>query len=120
MRWLADECVHSYVVHDLRLAGHDVEYAVEILRQSKDVSLADRARRDGRLLLTEDKDFGELAFGKSHPVGGIVLLRFPSARRALKSPGLLEVVAEYGDVLHGRFTVIEEMRTRSTPLGTVG
>lgn len=120
MRWLADECVHSDVVRDLRLAGHDVRYAAEVFRQAADSDLADEAHRDGRILLTEDKDFGELAFQKLRAVPGIVLLRFPQERRFLKSPCLLDAIARYGLVLGDSFTVIQEKRTRRRPIARRG
>ena len=62
MHWLADECVHSPVVDELRNVGHDVVYAAEVARQTADVLLADEALREQRILLTEDKDFGEIVF----------------------------------------------------------
>jgi predicted nuclease of predicted toxin-antitoxin system len=39
-----------------------------------------RADRDNRLLLTEDKDFGDLVFRQALPVPGIILLRIDSSR----------------------------------------
>jgi predicted nuclease of predicted toxin-antitoxin system len=62
VRWLADECVHSDVVNALRVAGHDVLYAAESARQTADTILIDEAHSRGRILLTEDKDFGDLTF----------------------------------------------------------
>lgn len=84
MRWLAGECVHAPIISHLRAEGHDVVYAAEIARQTADASLADEALRSERLLLTEDKDFGELAFGEGRPMPGIVLLRFAPADRSQK------------------------------------
>ena len=120
MRWLADECVHADVVSDLRRAGHDVLYAAEVSPQTEDSELADEALRDGRVLLTEDKDFGDLAFLKMRAMRGTVLLRFPTARRGLKSPRLLEAIARYGEAFYGNLTVIDERRVRQRPLERKG
>ena len=62
MRWFADECVDAALVHRLRGAGHDVIYAAEIAAGTTDIQLLRRANDEHRLLLTEDKDFGELVF----------------------------------------------------------
>jgi len=119
MRLLADECLHSDIVRDLRADGHDVVYAAESLRQSSDVDLAGLALRDGRILITEDKGFGEIAFQRLQAVPGIVLLRISARHRALKSPNLTKVIEQYGPTLHDNLTVVEEaaVRQRSLRLG---
>jgi predicted nuclease of predicted toxin-antitoxin system len=118
MRWFADECVHAPVVRELRDAGHDVVYAAEAARQTEDVVLAQQATRDDRILLTEDKDFGEISF--IGPVGprATVLLRFPSARREMKWPRLREAIVKHGERLSKSFTVIDEARIRIRPIGS--
>ncbi|HSZ74247.1 MAG TPA: DUF5615 family PIN-like protein [Rhizomicrobium sp.] len=113
MRWLADECVHATVVAELRKAGHDVIFAMEDAQQSKDIDLADWAFREGRLLLTEDKDFGDIVFQQNRQTSGIVLLRIPPARRAMKWPQLKAVIDRFGDTLHQRYLVVEETRIRA-------
>jgi len=117
MRWFADECVHAPVVRELRNAGHDVVYAAETARQTEDVVLAQQATRDDRILLTEDKDFGEISF--IGPVGprATVLLRFLPARREMKWPRLRETIAIHGERLSKSFTVIDEAGTRIRPIG---
>jgi predicted nuclease of predicted toxin-antitoxin system len=96
----------------LRVEGHDVVYVAEATQQTKDIGLADEALRTGRILLTEDKDFGDLAFQEKRAVPGIVLLRFPSARRFMKWPQLKAAIEEHGEALYRGFTVVEEHRIR--------
>ena len=62
MRWLADECIAASLVDFLRRAGHDVLYVAEHASSSDDIEIVERAVREDRLLLTEDKDFGDLIF----------------------------------------------------------
>ena len=62
MRWLADECVDAGLVLHLRADGHDVAYMAEIMPAASDLEVVTRARAEGRVLLTEDKDFGDLIF----------------------------------------------------------
>ena len=59
MRFLADECCDAALVDVLRRDGHDVLYAIESLRGATDDDLLTRAVSERRILLTEDKDFGE-------------------------------------------------------------
>lgn len=80
------------------------------------MEVMNRAQRENRLLLTEDKDFGDLVFRQARPVPGIVLLRIDTSRRLLKAPRLLAAIEQFSDTLLGRYTVIEEARIRSRPL----
>lgn len=62
MRWLVDECVDAALVAHLREAGHDALYMAEMAPATSDADVMARAQRDGRLLLTEDKDFAIWCF----------------------------------------------------------
>ena len=116
MRWLADECVDAGLVAGLRAAGHDVIYVAEVAPAESDATIIGRAQRDGRLLLTEDKDFGDLVFRQGKPVPGVVLLRVDPAMHALKAERLGAAIERFGDNLFGRYMIIEEARFRSRPL----
>ena len=116
MRGLIDECVDAVLVADLRGAGHDVIYMSDAEPRATDVDVMRRAQRDNRLLLTEDKDFGDLVFRQAMPVPGIVLLRIDPTRRSIKRVRLQAAVERFGDALLGRYTVIEDARFRSRPL----
>jgi predicted nuclease of predicted toxin-antitoxin system len=59
VRWLADECVAAPLVAWLRGAGHDVLYVAEAAAGLSDADVIALALRENRLLLTEDKDFGD-------------------------------------------------------------
>ena len=75
-----------------------------------------RAREEGRLLLTEDRDFGELVFRSKSAVPGLVLLRVDAEYAFLKWTRLESAIGKFGDSLFGRYVVIEEARFRSRPL----
>jgi predicted nuclease of predicted toxin-antitoxin system len=86
VRWLADECVSPFLVGRLRddgHDGHDVLYMAEIAPGVPDSDIVKRADQDHRLLLTEDKDFGELLFRWHQAAPGIVLLRIFAGSRPL-------------------------------------
>ena len=116
MRWLADECVDAPLVERLRAAGHDVVYVAESDAGATDVEIIRRAHDEGRVLLTEDKDFGELVFRRSQLVPGLVLLRIEPEDHALKWTRLGAVIGRFADSLFGRFTVVDEKKIRSRPL----
>ncbi len=116
MRWLVDECVDAALVELLRRSGHDVVYVIEIAPRATDLDVMSRAAQDQRLLLTEDKDFGDLVFRHARPVAGIVLMRIGPGQRQRKAERLMAAIERFGDTLFGRYVVIEEARFRSRPL----
>ena len=78
----------------LRAAGHDVRYVAELQPSAEDGDVLELALRERRLLLTEDKDFGELIFGETARASfGVVLLRIPDQRGVLLWPRLEEASA---------------------------
>jgi len=116
MRFLADECCDAALVDALRGDGHDVLYAVESLRGATDDSLLARAFSERRILLTEDKDFGELVYRLRRRAYGIVLLRFDVADRDLKIPCLRYLLEREAERLPGAFVVLEADKVRIRPL----
>ena len=75
MQFLVDESTGIAVVNSLRDLGYDVLAAAEEMFQADDASILTRAEAEGRILITNDKDFGELVYREGHPHRGIVLLR---------------------------------------------
>jgi predicted nuclease of predicted toxin-antitoxin system len=116
MRWLVDECVDAALVTGLRDTGHDVVYVAESAASTGDAEILRLAQDQQRLLLTEDKDFGELVFRSRRPVPGLVLLRVDVAQSKLKWTRLSAAISAYGARLFGRYIVVEAARLRSRPL----
>ena len=119
MRWLADECVAAPLVAFLRTAGHDVLYVAEAAAGLSDTDVIALALREKRLLLTEDKDFGDLVFRRERAILGVVLMRVGPENLALKAMRLAAAIERYGEGLFGRYMVIEEGRFRSRYLWRV-
>lgn len=116
MKFLADECCDAALVAALRADGHDVLFAVEVLRGATDAQILQRATEDGRVLITEDKDFGELVYRLKLSAPGIVLLRFGVPERALKISRLRSLLTEKADELSGAFVVLDKEKIRTRPL----
>lgn len=112
MRLLADECCEAALVDALRAAGHDVLFAVESLRGEPDDEVLSRAFAEDRVLITEDKDFGELVYRLRIPAHALILLRFGVSDRALKISRLLELLDSRAQNLSGTFVVLESDKIR--------
>jgi hypothetical protein len=75
-----------------------------------------RAHEEGGILLTEDKDFGEMVFRTRAAVPALVLLRLNPEDGLRKWVRLVAAIDKFGDSLVGRHLVIEPARFRSRAL----
>jgi len=116
MKLLADECCDAGIVEALRQDGHDVTYVLESMRAASDAEVLRHAWEEDRLLLTEDKDFGELVYRLRHPMHGIILLRFAPDERLLKITSLRTLLNNQARRLPGSFVVLDEEKARIRPL----
>lgn len=112
MRFLADEGVDRQIVIRLRAEGHDVLYVAEIEAGICDEVVLERSNQEGRILLTRDKDFGELAYKDRKIHTGIVLSRLHELSSEHKAELVCKAVREYGEQLAEAFTVIQPGRIR--------
>jgi predicted nuclease of predicted toxin-antitoxin system len=112
MRFLADEGVDAAIVTAIRSDGHDVRWMAEEMEGSTDDVVLDAAARDARILITEDKDFGELVFRRRLHHCGVVLVRVDGIANDRKGRIVAQAIAEYQTQLTGAFTVIQHATIR--------
>ena len=114
MKVLLDTCVWGGVRKPLVDAGHDVVWAGEWPEDPGDEEILGRARQESRVLVTLDKDFGELAIVRGQPHRGIVRLVALSTLQQVQ--GCLAVLAKYGMELQaGAIVTVEIGRVRVRP-----
>ena len=116
MRFVADESCDYAAVRALRNEGYDVVAVAEAAPQTEDPDVLELAYQENRVLLTEDKDFGQLVFSAGQQAAGVVLLRFPAAARAAIGQAVVEMCRRLGDGLVGSFVVLEPGRLRISRL----
>jgi predicted nuclease of predicted toxin-antitoxin system len=116
MRFLADESCDFGVVQSHRTRGHDVKAISETAPRASDEEVADLALREERVLITEDKDFGQLVYAHGQKTVGVILLRFPAKARKRIAGELVQLVEEVGNSLIGSFAVVEPGRIRIVKL----
>ena len=99
LKLLIDECIPYRVVKELRKQGFDVLSAAEDLKSAEDLLILKIASRGKRILLTNDKDFGEMVYRNRLKGMGVVLLRLAddSFENTLKS--VLKLFARFGKTL---------------------
>ena len=100
-----------------RSAGHDVVAVSDFQLRSVDQQLMEMAYTEGRILLTEDKDFGWLAFAGHMDNPGVVMIRFPATARVTLAASVTRLVSDLGPKLMGAFVVLRpgSVRISMTP-----
>ena len=112
MRLLADESCDFSVVRALRSAGHDVLAVAELLPSSDDTLILDLALREQRVLLTEDKDFGQLVYANALPSSGVIFIRYPANMRKTLPNTVVSFIGKADAQLTGSFVVLSPGRIR--------
>jgi predicted nuclease of predicted toxin-antitoxin system len=112
MRLVIDESVRGRALAGLEEDGHDLLRIRLIAPRLPDPEILTFARRNGAVVVTADRDFGELIFRLQHPEAGVVFLRLGTLPVAVKSAMLRAVVREHGLRLMNAFTVVGRTRTR--------
>lgn len=103
-------------VEALRADGHDVAWVREDSRGASDDKILLRAQEENRIVLTFDKDFGELAFrSKLQAQSGVILFRISPISPQYIAQVAVQAIASQTNWA-GHFSVIEDNRIRMTPL----
>jgi predicted nuclease of predicted toxin-antitoxin system len=116
MRIIANENVAATVISELRRRGHDVNWIKESNPGVGDEAVLATAQNEQRLVLTHDKDFGELAFRYGLPAAcGVLLIRLSGSGRQADIEQVLNVIDSRDDWA-GQFSVASRGRLRMRPL----
>jgi predicted nuclease of predicted toxin-antitoxin system len=110
--FLADESCDFAVVSALRAAGFDVLAIAELAPRTDDADVIDLAARESRVLITEDKDFGQLVYAELRASSGVILIRFPASRRQSLPTEVLRAVRMLEDRITRAFVVLTPGRVR--------
>jgi predicted nuclease of predicted toxin-antitoxin system len=112
MQFLADESCDFNLVRVLREAGYDVTAICETSPRAEDNEVIEQAVRESRVLLTEDKDFGQLVFAHGREARGVVFVRYPPAGREKLFTAVCRLIKQHGRKLAGCCVVVEPGRVR--------
>lgn len=112
MKFLADEGVDISIVRKLREVGFDVFYVIEEIRSLNDDELLQIAYSENRILITRDKDFGELVYRLNKLHTGVILIRLEGYRTYERSEITCSVILQHQAELKEAFTVIQPNAVR--------
>ena len=113
MRFLIDESADTRIAPPLRQLGHDVatvagDYAAAL----EDAEVLALAHRDRRILIMDDRDFGELVFRHRQPHAGVIYFRLSNTSLSLRVDRLIYVLTYHSDQLD-QFLVVSDHDVRS-------
>ncbi len=118
MNLLADENIERAIILKLREAGYAVTAIAEATPGIADIAVIEQASQTQMILITGDKDFGDLLFTRRFASpGGVILLRLPASMTSeQKAELVLNVFQAYASRFTGAFTVISTQGVRVVPL----
>lgn len=112
MKFLIDECVGRSIAQWLRDNGYDTVTITDISPGSQDIDVLDKALLEYRVLITFDKDFGDIIFRDNRVHSGIVLLRLTSHTLDNKIKVLKALFRQHAHELSNNFIVVTEQSIR--------
>lgn len=112
MNILVDASAGVGVAVALRSLGHDAAFVRDRDPDMADPDILQWAVVEMRLVITADKDFGELVYKSGLPHAGVLLLRLEEARTAERVRVVTDILTHYADQLLGRFSVYQDGRLR--------
>ena len=117
MKIVADENVDKQIVDRLREDGYDVLFVAELDPGIGDEAVLLCSRQTNAILLTADKDFGELVFRQRLIHVGVVLIRLAGIDPDAKAALVAEMFGRHGEQLRAGFAVLSErsLRLRKPP-----
>ena len=110
------EELEKLIVDEFRKLGYDITWIAEENPHLDDMSIFKIAQKENRILLTNDKDFGEIVFRQKLVSSGIILFRIKGQDTREKIKLLREVLISHKDRMSNRFVVIAKEKVRFTPI----
>ena len=111
-KFLIDECIGYSIVEWLQQKNYDVVFLEDSAIGVSDPEVLEIAFKADRVLITCDKDFGEIIFSKKQKHCGLILLRLASYARAKKIKILEKILADYKGDINGNFIVATDTNIR--------
>jgi predicted nuclease of predicted toxin-antitoxin system len=112
MRFLVDECTGSKVARWLSGENHEVFSVFDEARGMTDDEILTMAFAENRILITNDRDFGEMIFRERRAHQGVIFLRLDDERATNKIEVLRRLLQSYSEKLPKEFVVATETKVR--------
>jgi len=114
--FFADECVAAQIVDGLRARGFDVADAKDVCQGETDAKALALAAAAERVLITDDRGFGELAVRHNQTAAGVIILLLYALPAGVREKYAVEQIAAIAPTCEKRISIIEPGRVRVRPL----
>lgn len=116
IRFFADVNIEKLIIDRLLALGYDVKSYIDYDKHAEDSQIISLAEKEKRILLTNDKDFGELIYRQKLISYGVILFRLKSQDEVKKFELLNNnVLSLEVDKIEKKFIVISEKKVRFLP-----
>lgn len=113
LKFLVDECTGVKVSEALSDDGYPADYVGEFMKGAKDKRILQKALEENRILITNDKDFGEIIYREGKPHAGVLLLRLEKDFPTNRISTIKNIIEEFDEeTLKGNFIVASEKGVR--------
>jgi len=112
LKFLVDVGVSKKAEQMLEKQGYDTKNVRDINPRMLDKEILKLAVSEKRMVITMDKDFGELVYNSKLPHGGVLLLRLEEARADEKVEIIEKILEKHSDKLFNNFSVFKDGRLR--------
>ena len=106
MNFAADESVDRQIVERLRQDGHTISYFAEMGPGIPDKDVLLLADQQSAILLTADKDFGELVFRQALVARGVLLIRLAGLSQLRKAELVSSAIKNHATEIPNAFSVV--------------
>jgi len=116
LKFLIDESSGKKLFSFLLQKGFDVKFVGDIMLGSSDENILNLAEKENRILITNDKDFGELVFRFKMQAPGIILLRLKNDSPLNRQGCISYLVKNFYNKIENNFIVLSESYVRMRSL----
>ena len=119
LKFLANVNVEKPIVDFLIKKGFDVKWVVNIDKHMSDIGVCETANSEQQIVLTNDKNFGEIVFYQRRILYGIILFRIRGQNSFEKITLLEKLLNNYSDKITNHFVVVTKEKFRFIPLEVI-
>ncbi|MFB6100577.1 MAG: DUF5615 family PIN-like protein [Candidatus Nanohalobium sp.] len=116
MKFIVDESTGKSIADFLEEGGYDTVFVGAEMKSASDSEIMERALEEKRIIVTNDKDFGELTIREGRDAEGILLLRLQLETPENKKKVLENILENHGDKIEGNLVIAREDQIKTRKL----